>query len=56
MAKKDRLIAMAKDCREAAKFYETSPGLAGHGANAQTIIDIYNRIALALEAIAQEEW
>jgi hypothetical protein len=47
----EKLKAIADDCREAADFYEKSPGLAGHGVNAGTIIDIYRRIALSIDGV-----
>lgn len=46
-----RLEAIAEDCREAANVYEKSPGLAGPGTNAGTIIDIYRRIALSIDGV-----
>jgi hypothetical protein len=47
----DQLKAIAADCREAAKFYETNPGLAGHGVNAGTVVDIYTRIAMSVDGV-----
>lgn len=47
----EKLKAIADDCREAADFYEKSPGLAGHGVNTGTIIDIYRRIALSIDGV-----
>jgi 5-enolpyruvylshikimate-3-phosphate synthase len=47
----NQLKAIAADCREAAKFYETHPGLAGHGVNVSTVIDIYHRIAMSLDVV-----
>jgi len=52
MTPTEKLKAIADDCREAADFYEKSPGLAGHGVNAGTVIDIYRRIALSIDAVA----
>lgn len=51
MTAAERLKAIADDCREAADVYEKSPGLAGHGVNAGTIIDIYRRIALSIDSV-----
>lgn len=51
-AMNDRIKKLADDCRVAAEFYEKSPGLAGHGVNSGTVIDIYRRIAMALDEIA----
>lgn len=53
MSAKERLKAIADDCREAANFYEKSPGLAGHGVNAGTVIDIYRRMALSIDGICE---
>ena len=51
MTAKEKLKAIADDCREAADVYEKSPGLAGHGVNAGTIIDIYRRLAISLDGV-----
>lgn len=51
----DRLKELADDCRGAAEFYRANRGMAGHGVNVDTIIDIYDRIALVLDAIIQRD-
>ncbi len=51
----DRANKVADECGECATAYEASPGLAGPGANAGTIADLYRTIARLARIIERQQ-